>query len=268
MGAIGTFAARVRRAVLLALTASCACALGCSANRSGIRDANPPPAVHNQATGGSTGGTGVASTAQGSAGAPTHDTGAAGNGGSSAPPPAATPPSAAAPPPTPTTVAKPNANLDPNLTFDWPETPPGGGGSNCQPGTYTGTFDCTFSDPSGLIPDIELTGPVSLTFSQSMDGEFLEISQGDFQAVANDVIGAQAKIVGKLDCNSLMLVAMAMDGMWSIGDPNDPVIPGGGLEGDITGTLDPATGTLSGQWNFGDPNVGACPGTWSVMRTP
>jgi hypothetical protein len=103
---------------------------------------------------------------------------------------------------------------------------------------------------------------------KSKDGEFLEITDGDFEAVANDVIGARAKITGKLDCGTLMLAAMAVDGAWSIGDPNDPVIPGGALSGDISGTLDPMTGTLSGQWNFGDPDIGACPGTWSVMHTP
>ena len=155
---------------------------------------------------------------------------------------------------------------NPNATFDWPESPPGGG--QCEDGTYTGTFDCTFSDPSGFIPDVELTGPVTLTFTKSKDGEFLEITEGDFEAVANDVIGREPQITGKLDCSTLMLTAMAVDGAWSIGDPNDPVIPGGALSGDITGTLDPMSGMLSGQWNFGDPDIGACPGTWSVMHTP
>jgi hypothetical protein len=163
--------------------------------------------------------------------------------------------------------ANPKAQLDPNLSFDWPESSPGGG-SRCPAGTYTGTFDCMFSDPSGLIPDVELSGPVTLRFSQSMDGEFLEISQGDFEAISDIFIGGKAKIVGKLDCNTLMLDAMAVDGQWSIGDPNAPLVPGGGLEGEITGMLDPATGTLSGQWNFADPQIGACPGTWSVMYAP
>jgi hypothetical protein len=125
-----------------------------------------------------------------------------------------------------------------------------------------------FMDPSGSVPPIELTGPVSLTFTKSMDGEFLEISNGLFEAVANLFIGARAKIEGKLDCNTLMLQAMAVDGMWAVGDPNDPVVPGGGLTGDITGTLDPATGTLSGAWTFGDPAIGNCPGTWSVTYAP
>jgi len=162
---------------------------------------------------------------------------------------------------------KPKAALDPNLEFTWPESSPGGGNS-CQAGTYTGTFDCLFTDPSGLIPDVELDGPVTLTFTKSMDGEFLEITNGEFEALGNLFIGGRAKIEGKLDCNSLMLDAMAVDGAWAIGDPAAPLVPGGGLTGEITGTLDPASGTLSGQWSFEDPELGACPGTWSVMYAP
>lgn len=139
---------------------------------------------------------------------------------------------------------------------------------NCKAGTYVGTFTCVFTDaPTGLIM-IELMGPVSLTFVKSMDGEFLEISNGEFNAVANLVIGARAKIQGKLDCNTLTLDATAVDGAWAIGDPTLPLIPGGVLEGQITGTLDPSTGQLMGQWTFGDPTTGVCPGTWSVSYAP
>jgi hypothetical protein len=202
----------------------------------------------------------------------------AGAAGSAAPGAAQPPPGANNVPPPPTAPAatpggapagtfKPRATLDPSAMFEWPESSPGGGGK-CQEGTYTGTFDCMFADPSGTIPPIELTGPVSLTFTKSMDGEFLEISNGLFEAVANLFIGARAKIEGKLDCNTLTLQAMAVDGMWAVGDPSDPLVPGGGLTGDITGMLDPATGTLTGNWTFGDPDFGTCPGTWSVTYAP
>jgi hypothetical protein len=248
----------------LAVTLACACALGCSGDRQGTRGAgrdstgthtghSTPGSPSTQAAG--AGGDGFDSVAPGASNT-SGASGASGASGSDAAPVAGDG----------GTVAKPNPALDPNATFDWPETPPGGG--SCEDGTYTGTFDCTFSDPSGFVPDVELTGPVSLTFMKSKDGEFLEITEGDFEAIANDVIGARAKISGKLDCGTWMLAAMAVDGAWSIGDPNDPLIPGGALTGDITGTLDPMTGTLSGQWNFGDPAIGACPGTWSVMHTP
>lgn len=189
---------------------------------------------------------------------PAANAGAAGSGEEPAAP--------AGPGPKPGTF-QPSATLDPSVTFSWPESSPGDG-SSCQAGTYTGTFMCTFADPSGWVPSIDLTGPVSLTFEKSMNGEFLEITDGEFEAVANDVIGAQAQIQGKLDCTTLMLSAMALNGMWAIGDPDAPLFPGGGLTGDITGTLDPATGTLSGNWTFGDPAIGACPGTWSVTYAP
>jgi hypothetical protein len=162
----------------------------------------------------------------------------------------------------------PSPTLDPNASFDWPESSPSSSANRCQGGTYTGMFDCTFTDPSGVIASVELSGPVSLTFSKSMDGEFLEITQGDFEAVGNLFIGGKAKIQGKLDCNTLMLDAMAVDGAWAIGDPNAPLVPGGGLEGQITGKLDPTTNTLSGMWSFADPSLGACPGTWSVKLMP
>jgi hypothetical protein len=162
---------------------------------------------------------------------------------------------------------KPRPSLDPGAMFEWPESAPGSGES-CQAGTYTGTYACMFMDPSGAIPPIELTGPVSLTFTRSVDGEFLEIANGEFEAVANLFIGARAKIAGKLDCDTLSLQAMAVEGMWALGDPDAPLLPGGGLAGDITGTLDPATGILAGDWTLGDPAIGNCPGTWSVTYVP
>lgn len=154
--------------------------------------------------------------------------------------------------------------LDPTVEFSWPESstkPPTN--ETCRAGMYTGTFTCEFTDTSGAFM-LELSGDVSLTFVKSMNGEFLEISDGDFAALANLIVGARAQIRGKLDCNSLTLEAMAVDGAWAIGDPSLPLIPGGVLEGQITGMLDPSTGRLSGQWTFGDPATGNCPGTWSV----
>jgi hypothetical protein len=159
--------------------------------------------------------------------------------------------------------------LDPSVRFEWPESSTAtGSNDNCKAGSYVGTFTCVFTDSSSGLIMIELTGPVSLTFVKSMDGEFLEISNGEFSALANLVIGARAKIQGKLDCNTLRLDAVAVDGQWAIGDPTLPLVPGGELEGQISGSLDPNTGQLSGQWTFGDPAIGSCPGTWSVTYAP
>lgn len=187
-------------------------------------------------------------------------------GGAGSEPPAGTGGQEPGVPPPASTVPAPG--YDPSVIFDWPETPPGDG-SECPAGTYTGTYTCTFTQANSLFPlVIELTGPVSITLVESADGEFLEITDGDFAAVANGLVGARAQIRGRLDCSTLMLNATAEDGMWAIGDPDLPVVPGGALEGDITGTLDPVSGTLSGDWTFGDPALGDCPGTWSARYVP
>jgi hypothetical protein len=246
-------------------------ALGCASGSSG--GGGSAPAADEAAHGGGgaaapsgggteTGGAGGANAESGAAAgtaAPPDDSDGTPNSGAVPPPP-----SGVMPPPAGTFT--PGAELDPDAKFEWPEWHPDAA-DVCQAGTYTGTYECTFTDTSGAFV-VQLTGPVSLTFVKSMDGEFLEISNGRFDAVANLIIGATASIVGRLDCTTLMLNAMAVDGMWSIGDPDFPLIPGGALEGDITGTLDSSSGELSGEWTFGDPMLGACPGTWSVRYQP
>lgn len=183
----------------------------------------------------------------------------------------ATPPTAAGAPPPRRAATDEDAGtsdqevLDPTVEFSWPESsskPPTS--DSCRAGTYVGTFSCVFTDSASGLFVVELMGDVSLTFVKSMSGEFLEISDGDFAALANLLIGARAKIRGKLDCKTLTLEAMAQEGAWAIGDPTLPLFPGGELQGRITGMLDPSTGRLSGQWTFGDPAIGSCPGTWSV----
>ncbi|MDD9944898.1 MAG: hypothetical protein OXU20_27900 [Myxococcales bacterium] len=166
----------------------------------------------------------------------------------------------------PSQTVAPNTQLDPTVEFEWPEWQSDEEDS-CRGGTYTGTFRCTFTDATGLLV-VQLEGPVSLTFVKSMDGEFLEITDGHFDAIANLIIGASATIQGRLDCGTLMLRATAVDGAWAFGDPDLPLLPGGALAGDITGTLDPGTGELAGEWTFGDPDFGLCPGSWSVRYQP
>lgn len=209
------------------------------------------------------------------AGQPTAGSGPSDNpmpnwtGAKALPPPAAPAPSAPAAANDDDAGIRERAALDPNVRFEWPESSTtSNAGDNCRAGTYVGEFTCVFTDTSSGLLMLELTGPVSLTFVKSMDGEFLEISNGEFNAIANLVVGARAKIKGKLDCNTLKLDAMAVDGQWAIGDPTLPLIPGGELQGQITGMLDPTTGQLMGQWTFGDPAIGSCPGTWSVSYAP
>lgn len=166
------------------------------------------------------------------------------------------------------TNAPPKPPADPKITFEWTETQPLD--SMCQAGQYTGTFTCTFAltDEVAMMLGfaIELTGPVTFTLERSMNGEFLEISQGQFEAVANGFIGARAMLHGKLDCRTNHFEATLSDGMWAFGDPAAPLIPGGMLEGLITGSYQ--SSALSGMWSIGDPMLGNCDGTWNVSLMP
>jgi hypothetical protein len=169
---------------------------------------------------------------------------------------------------------KPAAQLDPNAKFDWQETMPAT--SQCRPGTYTGMFDCGFV-PDGASADtmpFDVSGPITVTLQRSMNGEFLEISDGDLYAEAQGAFGLRAKLKGTLDCKTLMFMAVATDGAWALGDPNMPLLPGGTFAGTLTGKLDPQTGTLSGDWGLdsGAGNnatiPGTCPGTWTATFMP
>jgi len=191
-----------------------------------------------------------------------------------APPPTAAAAGVAAPAPTGTN--KPNTNLDPNLVFDWQDTPPGSSqASNCRPGVYTGKFDCEFI-PNGSMTDggppgfmLDVSGPVSIELSESANGEFLEISQGQLSAVAEGFFGFKAQLQGNLDCKTLQLAAMAQNGMWALGDPDMPLLPGGTFGANIDGKLDATTGTIAGQWSFTTGTIpGTCTGTWSAEYMP
>jgi hypothetical protein len=168
---------------------------------------------------------------------------------------------------------KPRADLDPNVTFDWEEKPPGGGG-NCQAGTYTGTFQCDFvpnPDSGFVLPDgsdsLTVSGPITLHFEKSADGEFLELANAQLDGVAQDWIGFMADLSGRLDCTTLELTSQAENGVYGLGVP--VVIPTGIVEGTLEGTLDLQAQQLSGTWmlSAGD-GVGTCIGPWTASYTP
>jgi hypothetical protein len=157
---------------------------------------------------------------------------------------------------------------DPNITFDWTESQPSA--ASCEPGEYRGMFSCVFTlndqQPALFGNTTPLQGEVRLTLVRSMSGEFLEISEGKFEAVASAVIGARAMLTGKLDCRTNRFEAMLMNGLWAFGDPAAPLIPGGVLAGTILGMYQDRR--LSGEWTLGDPMLGDCVGTWSASLTP
>ncbi|HKP56943.1 MAG TPA: hypothetical protein VJV78_09495 [Polyangiales bacterium] len=157
---------------------------------------------------------------------------------------------------------------DPKITFDWTESQPST--LSCEPGEYVGKFSCVFTlddEVAALLGGtVQLEGDLRLTLVRSMNGEFLEITDGRFEAVAASIIGARAMLSGKLDCRTNRFQASLSDGLWAVGDPAMPVLPGGMLEGDITGMY--RDRMLSGEWTLGDPMLGDCVGTWTASLTP
>jgi hypothetical protein len=202
------------------------------------------------------------------AGAPTQLPAAGAAGTTMTIPNAEPEPTAPKPPSLPAGMFMPKADLDRDAGFDWEETVPGAGG--CQPGTYTGTFTCAFV-PLGAPPEFEpypLTGPVSFTLEPSMDGEFLVIANGELEAIAEVIFGLRSKLAGKLDCNTLVLDAMAVEGRWALGDPNDSFLQGGLFEGELAGSLNPQTLQMTGTWALEDEAFGKCDGDWTASYVP
>jgi hypothetical protein len=174
----------------------------------------------------------------------------AGSGGSSAPRP-----------------RMPRADLDPAVRFDWDESAPTNS-SACMPGKYVGTFQCMYIIDA-MNPDlfaVLVQGPIELHLERSADGEFLEIRDGMLFGVAEEVFGFTAKLSGRLDCASLQLQAMALDGVYGFGDP--AVFPVGTFAGTLGGTLDGATGMMTGSWQLGVDMGGTCNGPWMASFMP
>jgi hypothetical protein len=165
---------------------------------------------------------------------------------------------------------KTRSDLDPNARFAWPENVPGSAATDCQPGVYSGTFQCDFTpDPSlGSAFAVDVSGPISLTLTRSMNGEFLEIANGSLDAVAQVFFGIHAELNGRLDCKTLRLTAMTVNGVFAFGDPTMGT-PAGDLAANLTGMLEPKAGALSGEWEILSGTVpGSCTGTWTTMLGP
>jgi hypothetical protein len=171
----------------------------------------------------------------------------------------------------PTENAGKHTPADPKITFDWEETQPGTQAPDCQAGRYEGTFTCTYAVP-GADPSsaVEVSGPVAFTLTQSQNGEFLEISQGQIDGYAALLINFTALLAGKLDCSSNELKATASNGIFGLGDAT--LLPAGMFAGTLNGSLDPSSTTLTGEWNLmlleGFAQGGACIGPWTARRVP
>jgi hypothetical protein len=157
---------------------------------------------------------------------------------------------------------------DPNVTFEWTATLPGEG--DCLPGRYMGTFSCEYyfmaTDPAPLAV---VTGPVAITLEESQDGEFLEITDGKLEGVAQLIFGFRAELQGRLECATKRLDATAVNGQYGFGDP--AVLPLGTFQGALGGLLDPVAGMLDGDWDLSVAAGGAggfCKGPWQANWAP
>lgn len=166
---------------------------------------------------------------------------------------------------------KQHANLDPNAKFDWPETAPGQ--AKCLPGTYVGMFGCSlFVDPSMPPPDgtpPDFSGPITLEFKKSADGEFLELANAKLDGSANDTLGFMGDLHGKLDCSTLELTATVSNGVYGLGSPI--LVPAGDVNGTVVGKLDVQAGQLTGTWSLFSSDGGkdlSCDGPWQAVLTP
>jgi hypothetical protein len=240
---------------------------GCGADASGSR--GDPPAASRAGSGGQPAGSA-------GGGALPHDLGNAGIGNAGAGSAAtgnaggdAEAPVGGADPGTFT----PSAMLDPNVTFDWPEAEEGG---KCEPGTYTGSFSCAYNvDPTQVDPlfapppDLQVTGPITLTFQRSENGEFLELANARIDGAAMDIIGFGADLSGRLDCATMQLTAEVTGGQFGFGQPI--LLQFGEVYGTLSGMLDGKTGTLTGEWSLSpgaDMSAGTCKGPWMASYTP
>ena len=151
----------------------------------------------------------------------------------------------------------PSASLDPNISFEWPETDPDGMAKSCRAGIYSGTLDYTC---------VGVTGMLSIELAESAQGEFLEISGGEFTSSPADGVGLKSGLQGSLDCKTLQFSAKTLDGVFGIIDPNMTLTTLGQFEFVLVGTLDESTGVLAGQWMTTDLFT-TCMGPWSAMRT-
>ena len=151
-------------------------------------------------------------------------------------------------------------SYDPDAGFDWPEAVDGG---KCQAGTYSGTYECQVNSGGLMFP---ITGQVSFKLEPSASGEFLEIKDGKLNAsVVEFGVTMTGDLVGKLECLTNQFTATIQNGNYTF---NLFPLPNP-FSGDLTGTLDRLTSTMSGQWKLmGQSPPSSCTGPWRVTLQP
>lgn len=98
-------------------------------------------------------------------------------------------------------VLRLNPDLDPDATFVWLETQPGHAGA-CEPGVYTGSFECRISALNRLV------GSIELTLGAGADSDKLDVSRGKLIGFAGGISELfAAPLEGELACTSAELTA-------------------------------------------------------------
>ncbi len=166
----------------------------------------------------------------------------------------------------PTPKYAPRAGLDKTAEFTWTQSLPGQG--TCKAGKYTGTFNCTYIPKGGSADggSTDVSGPITMTLQKSMNGEFLEVANGDLNGFAVGIVSFIAQLVGKLDCTTQKFQATALNGAYGLFDAK--VLPLGTLDGTLDGTFDNQALTLSGIWALTEASGGTCTGPWTASYTP
>jgi hypothetical protein len=96
-------------------------------------------------------------------------------------------------------------DLDPDVDFEWPETKPGSAGA-CEPGTYTGAFECDTQSATGTG---RLVGTIQVTLERSTSSaKRLVIASGRMSGYAggsNELFSSS--LGGELSCGDATLDA-------------------------------------------------------------
>lgn len=168
---------------------------------------------------------------------------------------------------------EPDASTEPGSPPTAPEgdTEPQPPHAECPPGRYEGVFECDMVPTGwgGLSEPFNVSGPIILHFEKG-EGEFLQVVDGKLEAAAATFFGMRAGLNGTLQCGSGELELTTKNGLWALGDPAMPLLPGGTFETKLTGSLreSGSVPTIGGTWALDEPMIGRCEGTWSVSQAP
>ncbi|HEX2679024.1 MAG TPA: hypothetical protein VHM19_20380 [Polyangiales bacterium] len=141
--------------------------------------------------------------------APVHIGGGAGQGADAAPPAA----DGGGPDQEDAGTVKPpahvNPGLDPDAQFIWTETSPGHAGK-CEPGTYTGNFECMFDLRGGFS---HLIGSVQVTLGTETTAHQLPVDAGHITGFTATSQAFAADLDGQLDCSTARFEASTANSM-------------------------------------------------------